>query len=243
VLAIKKAMGVPVVESISLGLSELSMGAGDTYEFSVAVVPDGVDIATLKWSSSDDSVVKVEAGIATAYSTGSATIVVQKDGISASCAVTVVAASETYSVATHLTKCVISNSAQSVAKGSSFKATVTPDDGCKLRSVKCTMNGVSQTVTDGVIDIQLVTGNISIVAEASELATYSVAFAGSDYSATNAATSVKEDEAYSCIIMPDNGYKLVSVTYTTGGQSYSAADGVISISAVSGDITIAVETA
>ena len=120
---------------------------------------------------------------------------------------------------------------------------MTPDDGCKLRSVKCTMNGVSQTVTGGVIDIQLVTGNISIVAEASELATYSVTFAGSDYSATNAATSVKEDEAYSCIITPNDGYKLVSATYTTGDQSYSAADGVISIAAVSGDISISVETA
>lgn len=197
----------------------------------------------MKWSTSDDSVVKVESGKATAYSVGSATIMAQKDGVSASCIVTVTAASETYSVATHLTKCVISNSAQSVAKGSSFKATVTPDDGCKLRSVKCTMNGVSQTVTDGAIDIQLVTGNISIVAEASELATYTVAFAGSDYSATNVATSVKEDEAYSCIITPSVGYKLVSVTYTVSGQSYSAADGIISISAVSGDIAISVETA
>lgn len=146
-------MGVPVVESISLSLSELSMSTGDTYEFSVAVVPDGVDTATLKWSSSDDLVVKVEAGMATAYSTGSAIIAVQKDGISASCTVTVTAASETYSIATHLTKCVISNSAQSVTKGSSFKATLTPDDGCKLRSVKCMMGGVLQTVTDGKIDI------------------------------------------------------------------------------------------
>lgn len=81
-----------------------------------------------------------------------------------------------------------------------------------------------------------------IVAEASELAAYSVAFTGSNYSASNAATSVKEDEAYSCIITPDDGYKLDSVTYIVNGQSYSASDGIVSIAAALGNIAITVKT-
>ena len=50
--------------------------------------------------------------------------------------------------------------------GGTYNATITAEDGYTLGSVTCTMGGVDKTVTDGVINISSVTGDIVITATA-----------------------------------------------------------------------------
>ena len=50
--------------------------------------------------------------------------------------------------------------------GGTYNATITAEDGYTLGSVTCSMGGVDQTVTDGVINIASVTGDIVITATA-----------------------------------------------------------------------------
>jgi hypothetical protein len=71
-----------------------------------------------------------------------------------------------YSVINTLTNCTNSNNANQIAQGSSYTATITATDGYELSSVAVTMGGNPVTVSNGVIDIASVTGNIVITAVA-----------------------------------------------------------------------------
>lgn len=71
-----------------------------------------------------------------------------------------------YSVINTLTNCTNSNNANQIAQGSSYTATITATDGYELSSVTVTMGGNPVTVSNGVIDIASVTGNIVITAVA-----------------------------------------------------------------------------
>lgn len=76
-----------------------------------------------------------------------------------------------YSVTSNLTNCTINNSAKTVAQGSGYSATITAFDGYELSSVVVTMGGSAVSVTNGVINIANVTGNIVITAVAEEVQT------------------------------------------------------------------------
>ena len=71
-----------------------------------------------------------------------------------------------YTIEKTLTNVSISNGAASVAAGSAYSATLTADEGYTIDSVTVTMGGEAVTVTDGVIEIASVTGNIVITATA-----------------------------------------------------------------------------
>ncbi len=71
-----------------------------------------------------------------------------------------------YTIDKTLTNVSISNGAAAVAAGSAYTATLTADAGYVLGEVAVTMGGVAIPVTDGVINIASVTGNIVIVATA-----------------------------------------------------------------------------
>lgn len=71
-----------------------------------------------------------------------------------------------YTIEKTLTNVSISNGAASVAAGSAYSATLTAYEGYTLGEVTVTMGGEAVTVTDGVIDIASVTGNIVITATA-----------------------------------------------------------------------------
>ena len=72
------------------------------------------------------------------------------------------------SITNNLTNCTNSNSATSIQNGESYSATITPTSGYTLQDVVCTMGGTSVTVTNGVIDIVSVTGDIVITAVATK---------------------------------------------------------------------------
>ena len=75
-------------------------------------------------------------------------------------------AKQIFNVTNNLTNCVNSNTDTTTIEGSTYTATITAEDGYTLDSVTCTMGGVDQTVTDGVINISSVTGDIVITASA-----------------------------------------------------------------------------
>ena len=72
----------------------------------------------------------------------------------------------TYTITNNLTNCTNSNSATSIKEGSSYSATITAKSGYTLKSVSATMGGSAVSVTNGVINISSVTGNIVITATA-----------------------------------------------------------------------------
>ena len=74
-----------------------------------------------------------------------------------------------YSVASNLTNCSINNSTKTAPQGSSFSATITANSGYELKFVTATMGGSAVTVTNGVINIASVTGDIVITAVAEQI--------------------------------------------------------------------------
>ena len=118
-----------------------------------------------------DSVVVTMGGtvISGAYSGGTVTIASVTGDVSIAVVTSQIApVVTTYTVTNNLTNCTTSNNAVSVNEGSSYSATITANSGYTLDSVTCTMGGVSQTVTNGVISIASVTGNIVVTASATE---------------------------------------------------------------------------
>lgn len=73
-----------------------------------------------------------------------------------------------YSITKNLTNCSISNNATQAIKGNSYSATITANSGYELKSVTVTMGGSAVSVTNGVINVANVTGNIVITAVAEE---------------------------------------------------------------------------
>ncbi len=82
---LKQVLGLPVVETITLVHSSLTLEAGDSITLVASVSPSTIDSSTLDWWSSDENVATVQNGVVTAVSNGSATIYAAKDGIKAEC--------------------------------------------------------------------------------------------------------------------------------------------------------------
>lgn len=145
-----------------------------------------------------------------------------------------------YSVTKNLTNCVIDNSATQVVEGGSYSATISANSGYDLSSVVVTMGGNPVTVSGGVINIDNVTGDIIITAEAIEqVATvYTITNNLTNCQNSNSATNISEGSAYNATISASDGYELSSVNVTMGGSAVSVSGGVISISSVSGDIVV-----
>lgn len=145
-----------------------------------------------------------------------------------------------YSVTKNLTQCSISNNATQVVEGESYSATITANSGYELKSVAVTMGGSAVTVTNGVINIASVMGNIVITAVAEEAAatTYNITNNLSGCTTSNSATTAEAGNGYSATITAESGYKLSAVYVTMGGSRVAVSNNVINITSVTGDIII-----
>lgn len=125
--------------------------------------------------------------------------------------ITATATLDKVSVSNNLTNCVNSNTAISVDKGSNYSATITANDGYELKSLTVTMGGSPVTVTNGVINIASVTGNIVITAVAEAVSNNALEKAinadGTPFVGTNG----------------EKGYKTgVRISGSSGGESTQA---------------------
>ena len=85
------------VSTVRLDKTRLDMDSGDTVKLTATVYPAGAENGALSWKSSDPSVVSVDKnGNVTALKVGSATVTATAGGISASCNVSAVKASISY---------------------------------------------------------------------------------------------------------------------------------------------------
>ena len=77
------------VESITLDKTSLELAVGETEQLTATVKPDDATDKNVTWTSSDESVAKVDNGKVTAVKAGKATITAKCGGKTAECAVTV----------------------------------------------------------------------------------------------------------------------------------------------------------
>lgn len=133
--------------------------AGDSYSATITV-NSGYVLTTVKVTMGGIDVTS------TVYSDGVITI----SSVTGNVVITANAvkeAAKTYTITSNLSNCANSNSVTVVEEGTAYNATITANDGYKLDSVNVTMGGSAVSVTNGVINIASVTGNIVITAVAS----------------------------------------------------------------------------
>lgn len=131
----------------------------------------------------------------------------------------------TYTITNNLTNCSNSNTAATIAENSAYTAVITAVEGYELDSVVVTMGGVAVSVTDGVISIASVTGNIVITATAVEASTGGgtgtsnlINFNGGTIIANGTGTATILDD-HSTIVA--GGYATVIVNGLSPGSKYS----------------------
>ena len=147
-----------------------------------------------------------------------------------------------YNIYYNLTNASSTNSFVSVMQGETYRTTIVPTTGYVLKSVTCTMGGVTQPVQGGVINIANVTGNITITATAGEPTptptTYTVTNNLTNATNSNSATTITEGESYTAYISPIENYKIDSLTCTMGGAQQTVTNNTINIASVSGNIVV-----
>ena len=147
------------VTSITLDKSELSLKVGSSDVITATVNPDDATDKSVKWSSSDASIVKVDNGKVTALKSGTATITATAGNCSAECVVT--ASIDTESIT--LDKSEIS---LSVGESATLTATVTPADATDQNITWTSSNPDIASVENGTVKA-LKAGTSTITAECS----------------------------------------------------------------------------
>jgi hypothetical protein len=152
-----------------------------------------------------------------------------------------------YTITNSLTNVATSNGASSTLAGTEYSATLTADDGYILSNVTVTMGGVDVTesvYSAGIINITSVTADVVITAVAvaeADTTVYSITNNLTNVSTASAVVSVEENSTFTTTLTADAGYTLSDVTVTMGGTDVTAdvyADGVVSITAVTGNVVI-----
>ena len=114
------AVTVPIT-SLTLDKTSLSLAVGETAQLTATVKPDDATDKTVTWTSSDESVAKVDKGKVTTLKAGKATIAAKCGGKTAECAVTVIVP---------VSSITLDKTSLSLAVGETAQltATVKPDD-------------------------------------------------------------------------------------------------------------------
>ena len=135
-----------------------------------------------------------------------------------------------------------SNNKQSVSKNSHYTTTLSIEEGYEFSDVTIVMGEVDITdsvfdVLSGIVDIPSVTNNLTIEASAA-LKRFNVTNIIPNASNSNAIDTIEYGSAYNATITADEGYELLAVSATMGGEPIAVNSNIISISKVTGDINI-----
>lgn len=152
-----------------------------------------------------------------------------------------------YNVTQNLTHVISSYVSPTVSAGGPLVATLTADSGYAINNVSVVMDGRNVTqlyYSDGEVNIPESTGDITITASAAAVSTtYSVTQALTNVTSSFTGNSIAAGGALTATLTADSGYTISSVTVTMGsaditGTAYDSSTNSVSVSSVSGDITI-----
>lgn len=151
------------VSSVKLNKNTLELKVGESETLTATVSPDNAADKTVVWTSSAQNVVTVTGGVVKAVSAGNATVTATAGGKSATCAVTVAAASSTVEVS----KVTLSETAISLSEGQSktLNASIESSDATDGTVVWSSSNTNVATVSGGVVTA-VSAGNAVITAAA-----------------------------------------------------------------------------
>ena len=239
------------VESITLDIKSLSLITGETKVLTATVSPEEATDKAVMWSSSDPSVVEVEAtGKITAKSAGEATVTcTSSDGKqTASCSVTV---SDTVVPVTNVT---LSTSSLSLTVGQTrqLRATVHPSDATnKAVTWRSNASSIASVSSDGVVTGK--SAGVAIVSvfteDGSKSASCRVTVTGSSIAVTGVSLdrgslslAVGEEGVLKATVTPSNASN-TSVSWTSSNPSVAtvSSDGVVSAKS-SGTATVTCTT-
>ena len=150
-----------------------------------------------------------------------------------------------YTITNQLTNCTSNNSITEILENEKYTATITPKSNYQMDSITVKMGGttLSGVVSGNTITINNVTGNIEIIAIASEIPqqaeTFNVTFNGTNCT-SNGASTATEGTTYTATITANSGYEMESITVTMGGatQSGVVSENKVTIQNVTGAIVI-----
>ena len=151
-------------------------------------------------------------------------------------------------VTTELNNAALSSGIATVLHGQSYVNTVTANAGYEISKVTVTMGGTevvnAYDAATGKISIAAVTGDLNIKVETVKLLNVTANLRNATLSSEIA--TVAQGQSYENTVTASAGYEVSKVTVTMGGtevvNAYDAATGKISITAVTGDLHIQVET-
>jgi len=144
------------VESVTLDKTSLSLAVGETATLTATVKPDDATDKNVSWTSSDESVAKVDNGNVSAIEAGKATITAKCGGKTAECAVT---------VTVPVSSIILDKATLSLAVGetATLIATVKPDDATDKNIIWTSSDESIAKVESGKV-IALGVGNVMITA-------------------------------------------------------------------------------
>ena len=229
-------------ESITLDKTTLSLAVGESTTLTATVKPDDATDKTVAWSSSDESVAKVDNGKVTALKSGKATVTAKCGGKTAECAVT---------VAVPVSSITLDKTALSLAIGetATLTATVKPDDATDKtvawsssdESVASVDNGKVTAIKSGKVTVTAKCGDktaecaVTVIVPVSSITLDKTTLSLAVSEAATLTATVKPDDATDktvvwsssdeSIAKVDNGkvtaLKIGSVTVTATAASFS----------------------
>ncbi len=204
------------------------------------IVGEGLNINNGTISSNHNNDIINNLKISYDSSTGVINLTYNNNVISS---ITIEVSKNTYSIINNLNNATTNNVSGNIEEGSDYSATITPNTGYSISSIKVVMNGVdisSNTVSGNNISISNVTGNIIITVDTSVI-TYTVTNNLTNCTTNNSNDSITYNSSYSSTISVNSGYEMSSITVTMGGTNITSSvvnGNNISIPNVTGNVVI-----
>lgn len=129
------------------------------------------------------------------------------------------------------------NNDNTITYGQPYTATITPNEGYNLIAITAIMDGQTIPVENGVINIDKVIGDISILVTTSKKV-FNITNTLSNVENDNVIDTIEYGDSFVATLTPIEGYEVTSTTVTMGGEPISVIGGIINIPRVTGDIII-----